>query len=207
MIRLRRSLGLARHLTQIVVTARGIDIDDLLLFNVADVPGIVVTVSAGATAMERALRDRPWIRVIVMADARRLAAAFAALRARGIDRISCIGGRALAHELIEAQLVDDVYMTTAAREGGYGHAPPSSDTAGHRDRPQARHRTRPRRHVRAPLAPREGVVVTAASDADLIRDVIREVSVAMVRTLDAADGPVACPMLALTLDDDHAVFF
>jgi riboflavin biosynthesis pyrimidine reductase len=36
----------------------------------------------------------------------------------GIDRISCVGGRTLATQLIDAGLVQDVYLTTAPGAGG-----------------------------------------------------------------------------------------
>ena len=35
----------------------------------------------------------------------------------GIDRISCIGGRTLARQLIDAGLIQDLYLTTSPKAG------------------------------------------------------------------------------------------
>jgi riboflavin biosynthesis pyrimidine reductase len=51
-------------------------------------------------------------------------AVFAALRRRhGINRISCIGGRVAATSLVDAGLVQDIYLTTTAVEGGEADTP------------------------------------------------------------------------------------
>jgi dihydrofolate reductase len=41
----------------------------------------------------------------------------------GLERISCIGGRTLATQLLDAGLVQDVYLTTSARRGGEQNTP------------------------------------------------------------------------------------
>jgi hypothetical protein len=41
----------------------------------------------------------------------------------GIERVSAIGGRVLAGALIDARLVQDVYLTTANRTGGEPDTP------------------------------------------------------------------------------------
>jgi len=56
--------------------------------------------------------------VLTMPSARDLPDAFRQLREMGIARISCIGGRAIARQLIDAGLVQDLYVTTSAKEGG-----------------------------------------------------------------------------------------
>ena len=49
---------------------------------------------------------------------------FARLRTeRGITRISCIGGRHAATSLVDAGLVQDIYLTTSAIEGGEPNTP------------------------------------------------------------------------------------
>src|SRR5688572_11233039 len=48
LVRLRETLGLPRHPTQIIATRRGVDLNRGLLFNVPDVRVIVLTQSAGA---------------------------------------------------------------------------------------------------------------------------------------------------------------
>ena len=62
--------------------------------------------------------QRPWMTVLTMPSARDLPDAFRQLREMGIARISCIGGRAIARQLIDAGLVQDLYLTTSAKEGG-----------------------------------------------------------------------------------------
>lgn len=118
LVELRASLGLPRHPTQIVATMRGVDIEDALPFNVSEVDAIVLTVPDGMRRMERALRDRPWVRPVVMDAPADLRHAFAVLRSMRVNRISCVGGRTLAAQLLDADLVDDVYLTTAPQAGG-----------------------------------------------------------------------------------------
>jgi Pyrimidine reductase, riboflavin biosynthesis len=58
-----------------------------------------------------------------MPTARDLPNAFRRLRAMGISRISCIGGRTLARQLIDAQLVQDLYLTTGTKVAGEPNTP------------------------------------------------------------------------------------
>jgi dihydrofolate reductase len=41
----------------------------------------------------------------------------------GIARISCIGGRTIARQLIDADLIQDLYLTTSAKDGGVPGTP------------------------------------------------------------------------------------
>jgi riboflavin biosynthesis pyrimidine reductase len=118
--RLRELLALPRYPAQIVATLSGrLGIASELLFNVPDVPVFILTTAAGADAVRSHLTDRPWISVIVTDPDARLADALRALRAdHGVRRISCIGGRTLATALIDAGLVQDIYLTTAPVPGG-----------------------------------------------------------------------------------------
>jgi riboflavin biosynthesis pyrimidine reductase len=118
MVKLRRTSGLARHATQIVATRDGVDLDRGILFNTPDLPVIILTESTAATKMAAGLAVRPWIRSIVLAGPTDMVRAFADLRAHGIRRISCVGGRSLATDLLALKLIDDVYLTTSARDGG-----------------------------------------------------------------------------------------
>ena len=118
LVKLREAFGLARHPTQIVATRRGIDLARGMLFNTPELRVILLTEAAGATRMATGLAARPWIRAIVSSGAEDLARTFADVRAAGIRRISCVGGRSFASELLARQLVDDVYLTTSARDGG-----------------------------------------------------------------------------------------
>jgi riboflavin biosynthesis pyrimidine reductase len=118
MLRLRASLGLPRHPVQIVATLRGLDLEKALLFNLPDIRVVLLTGGAGARQMADALRARPWMTVIPMRASDDLPHAFEQLRSAGIARISCVGGRTLARGLLDAGVVDDVYLTTAPRAGG-----------------------------------------------------------------------------------------
>jgi riboflavin biosynthesis pyrimidine reductase len=115
---LRESLGKARHPIQLVATLEGLDIEGALMFNAPEVPAIVMTVPAAAERMRPAIDARPWVSLVVMRDAAGLPEAFEELRARGVARVSAIGGRRLAEQLIDNGLVQDVYLTTAPLEGG-----------------------------------------------------------------------------------------
>jgi 5-amino-6-(5-phosphoribosylamino)uracil reductase len=118
LIELRASLGRPRHPTQIVATLRGLDLDRNLLFNVPEVPVVLLTVSAAAQQMKAGLDMRPWLTPLIMETPQHLPRAFDELRGMGIERISCIGGRTLAGHLLDANLVDEVYLTTGTREAG-----------------------------------------------------------------------------------------
>ena len=118
LVDLRRSLRLPRHPVQVIATLRGLDIDRGLLFNVPEVSVVVLTVSGGAATMERSVAQRPWIRVVTMQGPGHLVQAVRALRELNIDRISCVGGRRLATELLDRDLIDDVYLTTSPKPGG-----------------------------------------------------------------------------------------
>jgi riboflavin biosynthesis pyrimidine reductase len=117
-VRLRRTLGQPRHPVQIVATRRGVPIDRELLYNVPELRLVLLTAPGGIAAMREALAERPWITPIVVDAGHTLVDAFAQMRAMGIERISAIGGRVLAAELIDAGLVQDVYLTTSPITGG-----------------------------------------------------------------------------------------
>ena len=123
LVRLRASLGKPRHPVQMVATLRGLDFEGGLLFNVPEIRIILITIAACATLMQPALASRPWITTVVIDRREDLPRAFENLRAQGIERISAIGGRRLATELIDAGLVQDVFLTTAGRPGGEPNTP------------------------------------------------------------------------------------
>jgi len=118
LVALRTTLGQPRYPIQIVATLRGVDVEHMLLFNVPDIQVVVLTVAEGASRMREGLASRPWVRSLVMQQREDLPAAFEELRTLGIERISAVGGRHMATQLIDAGLVQDVYLTTAARAGG-----------------------------------------------------------------------------------------
>lgn len=117
LVALRESLGLPRHPIQIVATLRGLSLDGLL-FNVPALRVVVLTVSACSDLLLTQLSDRPWVTVVPMPTADDLPHAFRKLREMGVVRISCIGGRTLARQLIDARLIQDLYLTKSPKAGG-----------------------------------------------------------------------------------------
>jgi riboflavin biosynthesis pyrimidine reductase len=117
LVALRASLMLPRHPTQIVVSKRGRLDFDARLFNLPDVPVFLIAGDECAARQESGLRARPWIRVIPLSeDPRRT---FERLRLdEGIQRISVVGGRFTATQLVDAGLAQDIYLTTTSLEGG-----------------------------------------------------------------------------------------
>ena len=118
LVRLRHTLGQPRHPIQIIATRRGVPVDRELLYNVPELRLILLTAPAGLAAMRESLSERPWITPIVVESGHTLVDAFAQMRAMGIQRISAVGGRGLAAELIDAGLVQDLYLTTSPITGG-----------------------------------------------------------------------------------------
>ena len=123
LVKLRASLGLPRHPVQIVATIRGLDLDEALLFNVPDIPVLLLTVPEAARQMRDALEARPWVTPLLMTGSHDLPRVFERLPSMGIGRLSCVGGRTLAGHLLDARLVDDVYLTTGLGAGGDPHTP------------------------------------------------------------------------------------
>jgi len=123
LVKLRASLGLPRHPTQIVATLRGLDFESGILFNTPDVRVLIVTVAQCVDVMRSPLNERPWITPIMMQDADSLAGAFRRIRELGVERVSCIGGRTIARQMIDAGLVQDLYLTTSAKDGGEPNTP------------------------------------------------------------------------------------
>jgi 5-amino-6-(5-phosphoribosylamino)uracil reductase len=123
LVELREVMRLPRHPAQIVATLRGLPFDRTLLFNVRDIPVIVLTVHEWADRMRHELAERPWITTIEMDDSGDLRPALMRLRTLGLTRISCIGGRTIARALLHAGLIQDLYLTTAPRDGGDPNTP------------------------------------------------------------------------------------
>jgi len=123
LVELRRSLHLPRHPTQIVATLGKLTFDDTLLLNVPELPVIVITTPDWIMRMRDELARRPWITSIPMDRPADLPAAFRAMRAMGVARISAIGGRTIARAMTAAGLVQDLYLTTGPRPGGEPHTP------------------------------------------------------------------------------------
>ncbi len=125
LVALRTALGLPRYPAQVVATRSGdLDVESALLFNVPGLRVYILTGHAGAEALERHTRQRPWIRVLSAGQESDVIAGLKALRAgHGITRVSCIGGRTLTTQLIDAGVVQDIYLTTSPEPGGEPNTP------------------------------------------------------------------------------------
>ncbi len=118
LVALRASLGLTRHPAQIVISRRGMLDLTALLFNIPEVPVIVLAGDECLASHGSALRLRPWIRHVRF-DGDDLRSALQQLRhEEGIRRISAIGGRYTATRLVDQKLAQDIYLTTTAHTGG-----------------------------------------------------------------------------------------
>jgi len=100
LVLLRYELGLPPHPTQIVLSKSARLDRSARIFNTPDVPSMVIDGSEPLPeALARLRRDH------------------------GIRRISCVGGRTTATSLVNAGLVQDIYLTTTAIEAGEPHTP------------------------------------------------------------------------------------
>jgi riboflavin biosynthesis pyrimidine reductase len=116
LVELRLALKLPRHPAQVVMSADGsVRPEELLLFNVPHVPVYVLTSSAGRERLAGALEPRPWVEAVA---GRSLPEQFARLRDAGVRRACSVGGRRSATALVDARLVNDVYLTKTQAAGG-----------------------------------------------------------------------------------------
>lgn len=123
LVELRAAMRLPRHPIQIVATLGALKFDDALLLNIPELPVIVISTSVWVEQMRNALARRPWIRTIAMAQSDHLPSAFRMLRAMGVARISAIGGRTIARAMIDAGVIQDLYLTTSPKPGGEPDTP------------------------------------------------------------------------------------
>jgi riboflavin biosynthesis pyrimidine reductase len=122
MVELRQELGLPRHPVQMVLSETG-RID--LSARIFTTPELRVLLLAGETCerlVAEQLAARPWVTLIPIRGSVTLALE-CARREYGIHRISAIGGRNAATNLIDAGLVQDLYLTTADTDGGEDGTP------------------------------------------------------------------------------------
>jgi len=122
LVALRQELGLPRHPAQIVLSEEGrIDFASRV-FSTPDVPAFLLAGDACVRGCAMEVRRRPWITMVPTNGD--LAAALTTLRRdHGIDRISAVGGRNAATSLVDAGLVQDLYLTTSAIEAGEPNTP------------------------------------------------------------------------------------
>jgi len=124
MVRLRRELGRRRHPAQVVVVSRGAPrIETALMFQVPEIPVFLVTTSDAAASLRLQVATRPWIQVIDGGQPLSMRAALRQLDAHGIETVSAVGGRTAARALLREGVVGDLYLTTAAMEGGEPDTP------------------------------------------------------------------------------------
>ena len=121
LVALRAALGLPGHPAQVIMSADGsVQPDHLLLCNLPAVAVYILTSAAGRARLAPALERRPWITAIAATSLRDQ---FAALRAAGVRRACSVGGRRSATALVDAGLVQDVYLTTTSVSGGEPDTP------------------------------------------------------------------------------------
>lgn len=124
LVALRRECGRTRHPAQIIITRAGrLPFDDGLMFTTPELRVIVVCSSEATARIARTVGRKPWIEVIDAGEPVSLATAMKTLRRRGIESISCIGGRETATALLREGLVSDLYLTTSAVSAGEPNTP------------------------------------------------------------------------------------
>ena len=116
---LRRSLGRSSEPRLVLVTGRG-DVD---ASHVAVAHGaLVVTTAAGAANLEGRLPPSAEVAVVGEGDRVDLAEVLTRLRDRGLGVILTEGGPHVMGELIERQLLDEVFLTVSPVIAGRDHA-------------------------------------------------------------------------------------
>lgn len=117
MVALRRQLGLPRHPAQMAISNDGnIDLSSKLL-TTEDARVFLLAGRQCQRKLSAEIARRPWVTMLPINDD--LPAVFARLRDEfGIGRISAVGGRAAATSLVDAGLVQDLYLTTSAVDAG-----------------------------------------------------------------------------------------
>ncbi len=120
LVALRASLGLGRYPAQVVATRTGeLNVEGALLYNVPELRVFILTGDAGARALTPYTKQRPWIHVLSAGPKSDVIAGLKILHSGyAIARVSCIGGRTLTTQLIDAGVVQDIYLTTSPRLGG-----------------------------------------------------------------------------------------
>ena len=124
MVALRRDLGLPRHPAQVVVTSGGVlPWDHSLMLQTPELRVFLIVPTRAVNQVARRACDRSWITIIDGGEPLSMTGALCALAAHGVRTISAIGGRRTATSLLREGLVSDLYLTTAAIDGGEPHTP------------------------------------------------------------------------------------
>jgi len=124
LVALRLARGRSRHPAQVIVTDRGdLRFDEALIFLEPELPVVILARSAIVAEIQRRVGGRSWIQVIDVGEPISLARGMRALRARGLQVVSCVGGRRTATSLLAEGLITDIYLTTSAIEAGEPNTP------------------------------------------------------------------------------------
>jgi len=122
LVALRLELGFPRHPAQMVISNDGKFDLDARVFTMPDVRVFLLAGDACIKKVADEVARRPWITLVATNDD--LPATFARLRLdHGIGRISAVGGRKTATSLVDAGLVQDIYLTTSPIAGGEPNTP------------------------------------------------------------------------------------
>lgn len=124
LVALRRARGHNRHPAQVVITDGGaLRFEDGLMFQEPDLRVFVVTRTTVAETLRSLSRAQPWVEVIDAGEPLSLPRALRELRTRGLQVMSCVGGRFTATGLLRERLVTDIYLTTSPIEAGAPDTP------------------------------------------------------------------------------------
>ena len=93
------------------------------MFQEPNLPVFLITTSDAATSLRLQVATRPWIQVIDGGQPLSMRAALRVLKSRGIETVSAIGGRTTARALLREHVIRDLYLTTAAKNGGEPDTP------------------------------------------------------------------------------------
>lgn len=125
LVSLRIALGLPRFPLQVIATRSGeLDIESSLIYNVPGLRVCILTGDPGAEVLRPHLKDRPWVEIISGGAESDLVGGLRTLRAHyGVTRVSSTAGRTVATQLIDAGVVQDLYLTTSPHNGGEPNTP------------------------------------------------------------------------------------
>ena len=124
LVKLRLERGHSRHPAQAVVISRSsLHLETALMFQEPELPVFLVTTSDAAASLRLQVATRPWIAVIDGGQPLSMRRALRELKARGIETVSAIGGRATARALLREGVVHDVYLTTSPKNAGEPNTP------------------------------------------------------------------------------------
>jgi riboflavin biosynthesis pyrimidine reductase len=119
---LRAELGLPPHLIQMVISNDGNFDLGARIFATPEIPVLLLAGERCIAQVASGVARRPWITLVPINND--LGGTFVRLRhEHGIARISAVGGRVTATNLVDAGLVQDIYLTTSAIHAGEPDTP------------------------------------------------------------------------------------